>query len=77
MYIVVYGYCGPDNYTSRSGPLLEIKTLKTADEVLALHYEFREESAHKDLDQHVFRVFEGKELKLIPVETVTKYKLGS
>lgn len=77
MLIVVYGYCGPDNYTSDNGPVLKLEVFSNQDQVLEFHKEWLENTAGKDNDQHTFRVFEGRELRLIPVETVTKYQLGS
>lgn len=75
MFIVVSGYCGPYNYTSEDGPLLELVTCTTPEAVEALHKEFRENAYGKHDSQQVFRVFEGKEVFLKPVETVTAYKL--
>lgn len=69
------GYSGPDNFTSENGPILEVVTCTTPEAVEALHKEFRENAYGEDNSQQVFRVFEGKELFVKPVEKVTEYKL--
>lgn len=75
MFYVISGYCGPDHYNSESGPVLELNTYETASEVERAHEKFREEAYGKDKDLQVFRVVEGRELKLKEVKTVTKWKL--
>lgn len=75
MFYVVFGYCGPDNYTSDNGPLLKIKQCATAAEVETLYQKFREECYHKDNGAHVFRVIEGRERNIKPVERIIKYEL--
>jgi len=75
MFYVISGYCGPDNYTSDNGPILALSVCKTPEEVEKLYADFRENCYGKDKDQHVFRIIEGRERNIKPVEKVTKYEL--
>lgn len=74
MFYVIYGYCGPDNYTTDDGPVLEVKEFRSEENVEKFYVEFMEGmSATKT---HVtFRVIQGVERKMKPVETVTKFVL--
>lgn len=75
MFYVVYGYIGPDNYTSCQGPILRVKELATALDVTKFYEKFVRESAGPDNSSHEFRVIEGRERKLSAVKTVTEWKL--
>jgi len=76
MFYVICGYCGPDNYTSDDGPILEVHEYKTAEEVAAAYAEFKEDIGEDDDYSHItFRVIEGRERKMAAVEKVTKYKM--
>ena len=79
MLFVIYGYCGPDNYTSHDGPVLEVQEFSTRAEVTAFKKKWEEDCGFADEDSEsssvTFRVIEGKELKVVPVERVTEYQL--
>lgn len=76
-FFVVHGYCGPDHYTGDNGPILELSEFDTPAEVEAFHEEFLQGGASsKEASDVTFRVIEGKERKIVPVEKVTKFKLS-
>lgn len=75
MFYVISGYCGPDNHTCNNGPILRLSVCKTSEEVETLYAEFREHCYGRDNSKHVFRIIEGRERNIKPVETVTKYEL--
>lgn len=75
MLYVVYGYCGPDHYTSKDNhPLLEIKRFSGVGEVEE-HYKKFMEGLGKEADKVTYRVFDGTERNMVPVTKVTEYKL--
>ena len=74
-FFVVCGYCSPDNYTSNDGPVLELLEFDTTKEVEACYKQFKEETRGEASDL-VFRIIEGRERKIEPVEKVTEYKLS-
>ncbi len=76
MYYVITGYCGPDHYTCKDGPLLELKVYTTSKQVEQAYQEFLSDSFGKDCDQQVFKVIKGKEVQLKPKEVVTVWEVG-
>lgn len=73
-YIVYFGTVNCDNHDNY--PTHRITTFQTAEEVEKFYAEFKENI--RDDDSKIdFRVFQGNELMLRAIETVTQYKLGN
>lgn len=73
MFYVIHGYCSPDRYTSKDGPVLEVKEFRTEDEVVVFYKSFAEGLGAYAV---TFRVIDGRERKMVPVTRVTEYRLG-
>jgi hypothetical protein len=76
MFFVVHGYCGPDHFTAANGAVLELSEFKTAEAVEEIYEKWKEDiEGNSEASDLTFRVIEGSERKLVPVEKVTKHKL--
>lgn len=75
MFYVYSGYVSPDNYDSSEGPTYQLNSFKTEEELINFKMEF-EENLNNDCYNVEFRIIEGKELSLTPVEKVTSWKLS-
>ena len=77
MYYVYYGYASPDNYDASEEPVYRLKVLETKEQVLKLYKEQKEETENNmETSNEIFRVIEGEEKQIIPIEKVTEYKLS-
>lgn len=74
-FYVIHGYAGPDHYTSDNGPVLRVSVFDTAESVERFYLEWKEETDRPEKGNHVFRVIEGVERILRPVEKVVEFKL--
>jgi len=74
MYYVYHGYVSPDNYDCSEGPTYTIAHFGQAQSVIDFKKEF-DEGIHDECSNVIFRVFEGEEKTLVPIETVTNYGL--
>lgn len=72
-YFVYYGTVNCDNHDSY--PTHRVKEFSSSKEVESFYKEFKE-GIRDDDSEIIFRIFEGKELNLNPVKTVTEYKLS-
>jgi len=83
MFIVYHGYVTPDNCDASEGRgPYRLDVCKTEAEVLELRKEhedgvYGEDRDHdgSDVSNPIFRVFEGVELKVEPVQSVTTWTL--
>lgn len=83
IYMIIKGYCSPDNYTSDDGPILEISECKTKEEVEKDYKEWCdvEEYGHGgknggDYSSVTYRVFEvNKKLFFKAKRIVEEWKL--
>ena len=71
-FFVYHGYCSADNCDASNGPTYEISECKSAAEVAGLRSEF-EENLPSECSNVIFRVFDGLERTMKPVETVTQW----
>lgn len=76
MYFVISGYCSPDWYTSDGGPVLKLRVFSLGSEVEEAYRQFKQDTDRNYIDQKVFRVIQGKELKLVPKQVVTEWELS-
>ena len=74
-YYVYSGYVGPDNYDCSEGPVYTVNEFSSKEAVLAFRKEFEEGSDYDERSNVIFRVFEGIERKLKPLERVIEYDL--
>lgn len=76
-FFVYSGYVGPDNYDcSEYGPIFTINEFSSKEAVLDFKKEFDEETADNDECSNViFRVFEGIERKIKPLQRVIEYDI--
>lgn len=74
MFYVYSGYVSPDNCDSSEEPTHKFNYFRTEEELIKFKMEF-EKSLNDDCIHVVFRIIEGKELTLTPVEKVTTWKL--
>lgn len=74
MFYVYSGYVSPDNYDSSEEPTYKFDSFKTEEELIKFKMEF-EENLNNDCYNVEFRIIEGKELSLTPVEKVTSWKI--
>jgi hypothetical protein len=74
MFYVYHGYVSADRYDASEGPLYEITECRTVDDVMKLLAEHHE-AQHNECANAIFRVFEGQERKLSPVNIVEKWEL--
>jgi hypothetical protein len=70
MFFVYHGYCSPDNYDSSEGPTYKITECATLADLSALKRNF-DKHDYDECANAIFRVFEGVEWRMEPVETVT------
>lgn len=75
MFYVYHGYSSPDNCDASERPTYILTECRTAEDVAKLKAEF-DESIHNECSNVIFRVIEGVERKLRPIETVTKWELA-
>ena len=73
-FFVIHGYASPDSCTRNGDAVLTLTRCKNEAEVLAVKKEF-DEGIHGECSDVSFVVIEGTERTIIPVETVTEYKL--
>jgi hypothetical protein len=76
MYYVYSGYVSPDNCDSSERPTYTLREFRTADEVAAAKAEFEAEAQGDDNSNAIFRVIEGVERELKPVEVVQRWSIG-
>lgn len=74
MYYVYHGYVSPDNYDCSEGPTYNISVFPSVQHVLQFKEDF-DESINDECSHVEFRVIEGTERKVTPVEVITKYTL--
>jgi hypothetical protein len=72
MFFVYHGYCSPDNYDSSEGPTYKITECTTLADLSALKRNF-DENVSDECTNVIFRVFEGVEWRMKPVETVAYF----
>lgn len=75
MFYVYSGYVSPDNYDSSEGPTYKIDSFNTEEELIKFKIEFEEE-LNNDCSNVIFRIIDGKEISLTPVEKVTNWKIS-
>lgn len=73
-FIVYSGFVCADNYDCSDGPIHEVNIFNTHEEVIEFHKEFQE-NVYDECGHVIFRVFEGTEMKIAPVEFVKTYEL--
>lgn len=74
MFYVYSGYVSPDNWDSSNGPTHKLTSFDTADEVAEAKADF-EASLNSECAHAIFRVIEGVERQLKPVEVVRSWSL--
>lgn len=74
MFYVYHGYVNADNYDCSEGPRYVIDEFISSESVVEFKKEF-DEGIYDECSNVIFRVFEGAEKSLKPVEVVTKYEL--
>lgn len=74
MFYVYSGYVNADNYDCSESPVYTVNEFRTSQEVMNFKKKF-DEGVYDECANIVFRVFEGKELKLRPKHVVTEYEL--
>lgn len=67
MFYVYSAYVSPDNYDSSEVPTYTMSSFNTEAELVKFKMEF-EENLNNDCSNAIFRIIEGKELQLTPVE---------
>lgn len=73
MFYVYHGYYGPDHFDSSDGPLYKLSSFKTISELEEFKEEFDEVVNSIPCSNIIFRIIEGKERKMKPVQVVTKW----
>jgi len=74
MYYVYHGYLSPDNYDSSDVPTYQITEFSDSDQVIVFKQLF-DGDLHDECSNVIFRIFEGVEKTLTPIEVVTDYEL--
>ena len=69
------GYVSPDNYDCSEGPTYTIDEFSSKEAVLAFRQEFEEATDNDECSNVIFRVFEGIERKIKPLEKVIEYDI--
>lgn len=75
MFYVYHGYVNSDNCDASEGPIFKLSQFETEKQLLAFKEDF-EESVSNECSHAVFRVIQGLEREMVPVEKITKWRLS-
>lgn len=74
-YFVYCGYISADHYDSSEGPIYELKTFHSANEMLKFRLEFDKLINYKNVSNVIFTIIHGYENKLRPIKMVSSYRI--